>query len=364
MENTLSLQKITSPALSNKCTTAGDGFFFAPNTPPPLLSDHPNDPTDFCAASAWCPAAAIRFPRASAATHNNGDSDTRIDLLPPSPVTSIARTTPSFPHIASQFPSTPPIAQHPMMGHGAVILRVAVIVLTSVVTTTPSAETDAKTSPPAKNAVHDTIAFACSGKHATFVTVPAVESCAYTRTRPSLHPDASNPRAPPSEANEKRYPGRHRSGTAPALAAALVAALGVALHAHVRPGRGREDRAVAAFADERAAVDLVAARLVDERVNESDRARVRVVRVRGLLRAGLRDPPHARCAVRGAGREDLERRVPRDADDLVLMAAAHAVGGRAVRGAAVEPHARGLVLARGREQAVVPRAERDVEDAA
>ena len=76
-------------------------------------------------------------------------------FVPPTPDAAIARTLPSRPHIASQSPAPAPApcpdnrtAQQPMSGHGDVTLRTGVIIRTSVSTTTPSVDIDAKMSPP------------------------------------------------------------------------------------------------------------------------------------------------------------------------------------------------------------------------
>ena len=102
---------------------------------------------------------------------------------------------PSLPHIANQLPilPSPPdgTAQHPIVGHGDVTFVIGVIVRTSVKTTVPSVDMDARTFPPDKNVVAHPNAPEWSGNVATVSAVDALESLAKTRTAPSLQADAT-----------------------------------------------------------------------------------------------------------------------------------------------------------------------------
>mmetsp|Transcript_1233 Transcript_1233/g.5060 ORF Transcript_1233/g.5060 Transcript_1233/m.5060 type:complete len:236 (+) Transcript_1233:359-1066(+) len=122
---------------------------------------------------------------------------------------------PSLPHIANQLPilPSPPdgTAQHPIVGHGDVTFVIGVIVRTSVKTTVPSVDMDARTFPPDKNVVAHPNAPEWSGNVATVSAVDALESWAKTRTAPSLQADASRFLAPPSDAKLNRNPGSQRS---------------------------------------------------------------------------------------------------------------------------------------------------------
>ena len=131
---------------------------------------------------------------------------------------SIVRTIPSVPHIANQLPMLPSspdgTAQHPIVGHGDVTFVIGVIVRTSVKTTAPSVDMDARTFPPDRNVVAHPNAPVCTGNVATISTLDAFESWAKILTAPSLQADASWFLAPPSDARLNKNPGSHRSDPA------------------------------------------------------------------------------------------------------------------------------------------------------
>mmetsp|Transcript_1759 Transcript_1759/g.7253 ORF Transcript_1759/g.7253 Transcript_1759/m.7253 type:complete len:303 (+) Transcript_1759:401-1309(+) len=104
-------------------------------------------------------------------------------------------------------------AHSPVATHGGVIRRTAwQLRRTSHTTTRPSEPALARRFPHGRNAVAVASAFGWLATDATAVALLALPSSPQSFTVPSLHADASKPRAPPSPLRLNRKPGSQRSG--------------------------------------------------------------------------------------------------------------------------------------------------------
>ena len=104
----------------------------------------------------------------------------------------------------------------------------------------------------------------------------------------------------------------------------------------VRPRRrGEHGPAAVAVADEDTPVHLVRVSL--ELVHERRRSAVRIMCRGGCFHSRLCHAPHAHGSIGRGGSEYLRCRVPRHANDLILVTTAHAVRADARARAGVQP---------------------------